>query len=162
MAEQEAKSPLVFRPDKTLRIVVCVFAALCVWGAIYQAVLLHVAAAIVLALPCILAATLLKRRIEVRDDAFVSVGLLKTREIPWAGVRRIDQTRRSFVFVTDKGSVSAGWIAAGQRDLLFRKVLEKAKLTISPEKTRWGILAQYVPRAQPIRFTVPADRSTKN
>lgn len=161
MAEQEVKSPLIFRPDRSLRIVVCVFAALCVWGALYQTARFHFAAAIVLAIPCILAMTVVRRRIEVRDDALVSVGLIKTREIPWSGVRRIDQTRRSFVFVTDKGSVSAGWIAAAQRDLLFRKVLEKAKLTISPEKARWGILAQYVPRAQPIRFTAPADRRTE-
>jgi hypothetical protein len=149
---------LVFRPAPAVRMLAAAFGVLCALAALYELWLFtqdgarHLLGAGVLVLPGLFALALLRRRIEVHPDALRSVTLLGPRVARWTGVRRLDQTRRSFVVLTEAGAVSAGWIDPARRDLLFRKILERAKLTISHEPARWGITAQFVPRAQPIQL----------
>jgi hypothetical protein len=165
MTPPQPSSLLVFRPPLPLRLVLLSFALL---SGVSAALLLvrmighgdagRLPGFFVLLLPCALAAAAWRQRIEVREEGLRSTTLLRRREIPWRQVRRIDQTRRSFVFVTEQGNLSASWIAPADRDLLFRKVLERAKLTFKAGENRWGIKAQYVPREQPVQFIKPPKR----
>ena len=81
----------------------------------------------------------------------------------WDKIVRLEETRKSFVIITSKGNISAGWIDPSRRDLLMRKVLELAKLTYVAEPPRWGIKAVYVTRLKPIKveFAPKADASEK-
>ena len=109
--------------------------------------------AAVLALPALLGAAVLRRRVVVRPEGLESQALLGRRVIPWSQVLRLDQTRCSFVVETSQGPVSAGWIDGRQRERLLRLVLQHAGLTLSAEPLRWGLVARYVPRARPLGFS---------
>lgn len=76
--------------------------------------------------------------------------LVGDRTVEWSDVRRVDQTRASFVIETARGPVSAGWLGNEDRTLLLKVVLERAKLARSTGELRYGLVAQFVPRAQPI------------
>jgi hypothetical protein len=149
--------PIEFRPAIGLRTVavlaglVGAVAALAnVWTLLSGGGVLRAVAAVVTAAPAILAAGLLRRRIVVDKEELHVSGLVKTMRIPWSEVIAIEQTRRSFVIITEEGDVSAGWIDPSGRDLLFRKVLELGKLALDPEKPRWGIVARFVRREPPV------------
>lgn len=149
--------PAEFRPAPALRVVAALVAALSLWAAVWALVRgiatgqprLLIGAA-VLALPCLVAATVLRRRVVVTPDALVSTGLLRTRRVAWSSIRHVDQTRHSFTAFAPGGVVSAGLIAADQRERLLRLVLEHGKLMAGGGPLRWGLRARYVPRAQPV------------
>ena|SRR5579872_538076 len=149
--------PAEFRPAFGLRLLGVGMGAIGAWAAVWQVVIgvsrgepARLVAALVAALPCLLAAVVLRRKIVVQEEALVSASLLGARRISWESVRRIDQTRASFVVVTHAGAVSAGLIAARDRERLMRLILERARLTASQSPLRWGLVMQFVPRAQPI------------
>ena len=112
-------------------------------------------AILVMSFPAIFAIAFNSRCILLTEEGIEDKRFMKKRIIPWEGVLKIDQTRKSFVIVTTVGEISAGWISPDRRDLLFRKVLEKGRLVMSPSPTKWGIKASYVPRAMPIHFERP-------
>ena len=96
-----------------------------------------------------LAAGLIRRKIVVDTDALTVTSLFRMRRVEWPSVLAIEQTRRSFVIITEQFDISAGWIAADRRDLLFRKVLELARLALDGKEPRWGITARFVRTAAP-------------
>jgi len=159
---------MIFRPPRTLRALFAVLGIVCAWAALWQAGLFaaqrepkRLAAALVVSLPCWLAMALLRKAVVVREDGLRSTTLLGTRLIPWEAIYRLDQTRHSFVVETQQGPVSAGWLARPERERLRRLILQKARLTLSREKWRWGLVARYVPRAQSIslgEFQRPGNR----
>ena len=120
---------------------------------------LNLVAVVVLLLPAIVAWLVTRRAIHLTDEGMENVTLFGKRLIIWADFQRIDQSRKSFVFVTNRGVISAGWIDPARRDLLFRKTLEKAKLVFRPGQPRWGLRAQYVRRDQPITLQMPDKKS---
>ncbi|HXG24098.1 MAG TPA: hypothetical protein VNJ09_06035 [Chthonomonadales bacterium] len=105
---------------------------------------------LVLSLPCWYAAAVLRKRVIVSEDGLYSTTLLGSRFIPWETVRYLDQKRASFVVETDCGSLSSGWLAPSDRERLMRLILQFARLGISTQKTPWGVIARYAPRAQTI------------
>jgi hypothetical protein len=155
--------PILFRPSPLLRGIAAAAGLICVVTAganLYAFTLgggfVRLIALLVTAAPAVLAAGLMRRKIVVDRDLLITSGLLRTRSIPWPEVMAIEQTRRSFVIITEQGDVSAGWIDASRRDLLFRKVLELAHLALDPHEPRWGITGRFVRRASP-GFISPAD-----
>jgi len=116
-----------------------------------------VALTFLLLLPSFVGAAIIGRRIEVMQDAIRTVSAIGSRTVDWSGVKGIEQGRTSFVIETSSGPISAGWIAPKDREQLLRLVIERAKLTrIDP--SRYGLMAQYVPRAQDIGFVPHAKR----
>lgn len=103
--------------------------------------------------PVFLAWAVLRRQLVVRSEGLAVQGLLRRKLIAWAKVLAVEQTRRSFVIITTEGDVSAGWIDGAQRDLLFRKVLELAKLSLEPKEPRWGIVARFTRSQTPERIS---------
>ena len=164
--------PIVFRPAGSLRVVAALAGLICAFAAAANLVsvfsgggAIRLAAAIVTFAPAILAAALLRRKVVVGLDALTTYGLLRNRTIPWSEVIAIEQNRRSFVIITEQGDISAGWIDSNRRDLLFRKVLELARLALDPEKPRWGITGRFVRRAEPnviSRADILRSRSPEN
>ncbi len=150
---EAAALPLVFRPVAGLRIA-GPFLGLASVGAVVGNVLsfirdggaARICAAVVLLVPCAIGMALWRRRITLETTAMYVNGIVRTRRITWSEVLAVEQTRRSFIIITEQGDVSAGWIAAERRDLLFRKVLELAKLALDPTEQRWGIKARFVRR----------------
>jgi hypothetical protein len=162
---QATALPVEFRSAAGWRYIALGFAVLsgaaALWelaGGVFHGNGREVEAAGVTLLPALVAAVVLRRRVVVAADALVSVSLLRTRRIPWGSVRRLDQTRVSFLLYTDLGPVSAGLIAADARERLLRLVLQQAKLTAEGGQLRWGLVARYVPREQPITLG-PRQRS---
>jgi hypothetical protein len=160
---QPAALPLVFRPAAALRVVCALTGALCLLAAVgnlvsffQSGIVLRLVAALVLTAPGVLATGLIRRRIVVDTDTLAVTGLLRTLSVEWPAVLAIEQTRRSFVIITEQFDISAGWIAADRRDLLFRKVLEQAKLSLDAKEPRWGITARFVRRADP--SVIPASQ----
>jgi hypothetical protein len=160
---EPAPLPQEFRPSGGLRAVSAFFGLVCAAGAAGSLLLFlqnggstRLAAFAVLAGPALLAAGLARRKMVVRVEGLVVRGILRTRDIPWDEVLAVEQTRRSFVIITEKGDVSGGWITPDRRDLLFRKVLELARLALEPREQRWGIIARFVRSGPPSRIT-PAE-----
>lgn len=149
----------VYRPPIILRLLLGALGGIGGVGAVWQVILwarqgpaLHLAAAAVVSLPFWLALNAGRVRVEVTEEGLRWRSLTGERAVPWTGVRRLDQTRRSFVAVTEAGLVSAGWLARGERDRLMRQILQRAKLMARAGKLRWRLVAQYAPRAQRIDF----------
>lgn len=150
---------MTFRPPRLLRLLFAAFGGLCAWAAVWQVWLFaatgearRLLAALIVGLPCGLAAAVWRKAVVVEEEGLRSTTLCATRVVPWTAVYRLDQTRRSFVVETQAGPVSAGWLAQAERDRLLRLILQKARLTASRERLPWGLVARYVPRAQPIAF----------
>ena len=118
-------------------------------------------ALLILVSPIIIALLVAKRNIHLTDEGLETTSLFKRRMIAWTDFVRIDQTRKSYVFVTNRGTISAGWIDPKQRERLFRKTLERAKLIFRPVEPRWGLKAQYIRREQPITVHLPKPNSDK-
>ena len=157
---EPAVLPLTFRPSLWLRAVAGTSGLLCglaAFGSTYlflrQGVPLRLAAAGVLGAPFLLAWGILRRRLIVGLDGLEVRGPLQSKTIPWLDVLAVEQTRRSFVIITAKGDISAGWIGSSQRDLLFRKVLELSKLSLEPKQPRWGVVARFIRAHVPARIS---------
>jgi hypothetical protein len=156
---------IVFRPSKALRAVLGIFGVFCCAIAVngwmsgrYSSVSSMAALTLLLLLPSLVGAAVVGRRVEANTDGLRSVSIFGALFVAWSGVNRIDQGRGSFVIETASGPVSAGWIAPGEREQLMRLVIERAKLTRVIEPSRYGLVAQYVPRAQDIGFVPHAKR----
>ena len=148
---ESAPLPLTFRPSRwfigvgfAIGTVCAAAAAYSMWQYALTGASIRIGAAGLLGAPCILAVLLSRRNIIVDAVGLHVESILRTRTIAWKQVLAVEQTRRSFVIITEQGDVSAGWIAADRRDLLFRKVLELARLTLEPREQRWGIAARYL------------------
>ena len=147
-----------FRPSRPLILVgqaagILAFVGLIVGVASGRSVSLQ--AAIVLLLPTVVALALSRRSIHLTEAGMNSNSLFGYKFVPWNDFVRIDQSRNSYVFITNKGVISAGWIDPKDRERLFRKTLEKAKLIYRPAEPRWGLKAQFVRREQPISLQLP-------
>ncbi len=154
-----ASFPVVYRPPVTVRALLTFFGIVCAGASAWQIQAFfaggeakRLLGALLIGLPCLLAAAAMRRCVVVQEDGIRSINLFGSRSVPWQSVRRLDQTRTSFVIETDKGPISAGWLPRSQRDRLLRQVLEKAKLMARPGKLRWGLIASYIPRTQTITF----------
>jgi hypothetical protein len=145
-----AALPLTFRASPSLRFIsgliglVCGTVTLAVLFSTTTALTRRLAAAAVLAAPAVLAAAVVRRRIVVEAEGLAADGLFRSVRVGWREVLAIEQTRRSFVIITERGDISAGWIDGDCRDLLFRKVLELARLTLDPSEPRWGVVARFL------------------
>jgi hypothetical protein len=155
--------PIVFRPDPGLRWISAAAGLLCVAAAIGSFALyvrtgdlVRVVGGIVLGLPALLALGIARRKFVLGTEGLTVTGLVRSRHVGWPEVLAIEQTRRSFIIVTERGDISASWIAAASRDLLFRKVLELARLVLEPKEQRWGIRARFI-RSQPSNLIRGAD-----
>jgi hypothetical protein len=159
-----------FRPAAVLRGICLAFGLLSglAAGGLIVSALMHgewrrIAPALVVAVPCLLAVIVLRRRIILTKDGLRSVALLHDFSVPWGSVKRLDRTRTSFLVATDLGLISAGLIAAEDRERLLRLILEKARLSASSEPLRFGLIARYVPRRQDLRLAefTPHNRRNK-
>jgi hypothetical protein len=162
-----ASLPAVYRPPLVVRVLLTFFGIVCAGAAAWQlqAFLLsgewrRLAGALLVALPCLTAVAINRRCVIVQEEGVRSVNLLGSRFASWQSVRRLDQTRSSFVIETESGPISAGWLARAHRDRLLRQVLERAQLIARPGKLRWGLTASYIPRAQIIALR-KTDRAEK-
>ncbi len=151
--------PITFRPSAAMRSISCGIGILSLIATSKQVMVTiqsvtnaHLLAIVVMAFPAIFATILNTRYIRLTEDCIEDQRFMSRRNVEWREVLKLDQTRKSFVIVTTKGEISAGWISPERRDLLFRKILEKAKLVMSPSPTKWGVRAAFVPRAVPIRL----------
>lgn len=167
----QTEQPVEFRPAAVLRGICLAFgllSGLAAGGLIIEAMMhgewKRIAPSLIIALPCLLAVIVLRRRIVVTEEGLRSVALLHDFAVPWGSIRRLDRTRTSFLVATDLGFISAGLIAAEDRDRLLRSILEKARLTTSSEPLPFGLTARYVPRRQDLRLAefVPHNRRNKN
>jgi hypothetical protein len=147
-----------FRPPLALRLLLGCYGVLCIVAvcghvvvAVAQKEPIRLTAVLILLACSVLAVALLRQKIEVSDEGLRAVSAFGARFIPWSAVRRLDQMRHTFVVFSEAGTVSAGWLFRREREQLLRLILQHAKLTASPEKLRWGLVARYVPRAQNIR-----------
>ena len=143
--------PIDFRPHPGLRGLAVGVGLLCAAAAVGSLLqyrehgeTARLVGAFLFLLPILLAAFVLRRRIRLEAAGVQVTGALRRQVIAWEDVLAIEQTRRSFIIVTSAGDISAGWIAPSSRDLLFRKVLELARLTLEPKQQRWGVIARYV------------------
>ena len=159
----------VFRPSPGMRAIsagMCVL-ALAVWLTVAVTAPEQrggrIAAASILALPCLAGSAILFRRIEADDSGISSMTLFGARRVQWADLRRIDVRRGSFVIESNVGPVSAAMLDARVRDPLLRLIVERAALTRTMEDLPWGLESRYVPRRQDIGFAefVPHNRRTK-
>jgi hypothetical protein len=161
----EENQPLVFRAPLSLRWILGVAGAGCaiVAGAQIVAFLTsgdvrHLGAAVALLLPGVLVFMVSRRRVIVAAEELRSRTLFHERVIPWSAIRRLDKTRGAFIVETSHGPVSAGWLAAHEREQLMRLIIEHAKLVAAMSEPRFGILASYLPRAKDIGFVPLARR----
>jgi hypothetical protein len=161
----------VFRPAAGLRALAAVMCllSLATWLTVLFTYPRHhslprVAAASILALPCLAGAALLFRRIETDGTHLTSMGVFGARRLAWADVRRVDVRRGAFVIESSVGPVSAALIAPARREALLRTVVEQAALVRTLDALPWGIEARYVPRRQDIAFAdfVPHNRRREN
>lgn len=148
--------PITFRPAMALRVISAIIGILCVITAVANLVdatvlnwSVRLPAAGLLFLPYLMALWIVRRKVVLSADGITVSGVFRRRHIPWSDVLAVEQTRKSFVIITAEGDVSAGWIAAETRDLLFRKVLELAKLALEPKEQRWGITARFIRSPEP-------------
>jgi hypothetical protein len=157
--------PITFRPPIALRLVVGVFSALSLVGAValivggksgslFLALLLQIGLTLV-------GVVILRRYVRVNEETLEVSTLFGSKAIPWEDVLALEQTRRAFVVVTTQGNVSAGLLV--NRERLQRLIMQYARLRHDPQPTRWGIVARYVQTGkqpvQPlIRIQLP-DRS---
>jgi hypothetical protein len=113
----------------------------------------RIAAASVLALPCLAGAALLFRRIEIDGAGLGSMGVFGARRLAWPDVRRIDVRRGTFVIESSVGPISAALIDPAKREMLLRTVIDQAALVRAQDELPWGIDSRYLPRRQDIAFT---------
>lgn len=165
--QPRALYPAVYRPPLVVRALLTFCGIVCAGASAWQlqaflqtGVARRLAGALLIALPCVTAVAANRRCVIVQEDGIRSVNLFGSRFVSWKSVRRLDQTRSSFVIETDRGPISAGWLSHSERDRLLRQVLEKAKLMARPGKLRWGLTASYIPRTQTITFR-KTDRDEK-
>lgn len=151
---------LEFRPPAIMRICAVPVGAASLVASCYQLwlALIHgeparLPVVLMLQLPAALALTALRRRIRMDESGIIAQSLFSTRRIPYAGVRRVDEARAAVVIESTVGPITSTWLAFGERANLLRAVVERAKLTRSPNEPPFGIRARYVPRAQNISFT---------
>lgn len=149
----------IFRPAPGLRVLAAAMCllSLAVWLTVLATYPTHrsirrIAAASILAFPCLLGATVLFRRILTQPEQLASVSLFRAKRLRWLDVSRIDVRRGSFVIESNVGPVSASLIDPRERDRLLRIVVERAVLTRATDELPWGIDARYVPRRQDIGF----------
>lgn len=161
-----ASYPAVYRPPLIVRALLTFFGIVCAGASAWQLQAFlqtgearRLAGALLIALPCLIAVAANRRCVIVQEDGIRSVNLFGSRFVSWQSVRRLDQTRSSFVIETERGPISAGWLPRSQRDRLLRQVLEKAKLMARPGKLRWGLTASYIPRTRTITFLKTAPDS---
>jgi hypothetical protein len=154
----------VFRPAAELRGFFSVCSLLCLGGIIYgwfhkghRDLVISLLRPAILWTPIAISEYLRHKKITVSNEGIISTNWLGSRSAQWAGVKRVDQGRRSFVIETTSGPISAGWTAPKERETLLRLVIERAKLT-RVDPSRYGLIAQYVPRAQDIGFMPHAKR----
>jgi hypothetical protein len=158
-----------FRTPLALRIITALFGLVCGSAAFWQAILfvtgqggLRAVAALLLLFPAVLALVIWRRSLTVTDEALVVRLLLGVYRIPWGSVRYLDRTRSSFVVATDLGHVSAGWLDPTGRQRLLQLIIQKARLTPSQERLRWGLEARYVPRTESITFQSHVNRRKRD
>jgi hypothetical protein len=164
-----AKPGETFRPPQTLRLLTALFGLVCGWAAIWQAVLfvtgqggIRAVAALLLFLPALLTAAIWRRTLTVSEGTLTVRSLFGVRRIPWGSVRYVDRTRSSFVIATDLGHISAGWLEPAGRQRLLQLIIQRARLTPSQERLRWGLLARYVPRTETITFQSHVNRRKRD
>src|SRR5690348_1059058 len=108
---EPAALPLTFRTGFPLRVTGATIGMLCGLAAVSSlassrgAIFARLTAALLLALPCLLAAGLWRRKIVLTGEGLASTGMARTRSIPWPEVLAIEQTRRSFVIITAGGDI---------------------------------------------------------
>ena len=156
---------IVFRPSLLLRILFGVCGVLSFGAALYSLYFVEssnpvaiLVRRLLLLLPLFASVHVNLQQISVTGEGIESRRWFGKRVVKWGNVKRIDQGRGSFVIETAAGPISAGWISPAEREELLRLVVERAKLTRVMEPSRFGLVAQYVPRAQDIGFVPHAKR----
>src|SRR5437588_6658412 len=136
----DAHSPdrQTFRPPLALRVTLAFFGAFSCFAAVaalYSGIAQRsgrlFGAAGILCIPGVLALASARRRVEAGPDGLRSQSALGHRIVSWEDVGRIDRTRNSFTIETAQGPVSAGWLAAADRERLLQLTIERAKLALS-------------------------------